>query len=433
MAASAQEVLKAAWIGGRHGSMSALAQARAWALRAVWRDDKKPDYGMLVYICGKVKKVGGGSPTSSALKEFFEKVDADADWYPGKCTQKVFGPESVISKTNQAVVARCAMAMKARGEDPTYPRLVAANPTALLNPKTEEPVGKKRLYSILTERCYDDPDNQQDTWGNRPKYSKTALTDAQQELRLTWARDLQEEGRTEEWYFKNLVWTDICNTIIPRTEAQAQQLTMSRKAKKGWRSEATALESNNLQGKPEARKQKSWGTTRFYWAPVVARGKVHLEVLGESFPGETPEGAATLVAAVRTSLNIRFQATTPPRVVFTDRGQGFYSSRSGVITDEYKAALREHGLKAYYGDDASIQPGSLQEVLLHETVVAWVRSREKVTQPKYPWTETEAQYGSRLRGICQYINQNYDVDGLCRALLKRVQKVVDAGGGRINH
>ena len=70
-----------------------------------------------------------------------------------------------------------------------------------------------------------------------------------------------------------------------------------------------------------------------------------------------------------------------------------------------------------YGDDASIQPGSLQEVLLHETVVAWVRSREKVTQPKYPWTETEAQYGSRLRGICQYINQNYDVDGLCRALL----------------
>ena len=86
-----------------------------------------------------------------------------------------------------------------------------------------------------------------------------------------------------------------------------------------------------------------------------------------------------------------------------------------------------------YGDDASIQPGSLQEVLLHETVVAWVRNREKVTQPKYPWTETEAQYGSRLRAICQYINQNYDVDGLCRALLRRVQKVVDARGGRINH
>ena len=101
-----------------------------------------------------------------------------------------------------------------------------------------------------------------------------------------------------------MVWTDICNTIIPRTEAKAQQLTTSRKSKKGWRSEATALESNNLQGKPEARKQKSWGTTRMYWAPVVARGKVHLEVLGEEFPGETPAGAATLVAAVRTGLNI---------------------------------------------------------------------------------------------------------------------------------
>jgi len=61
-------------------------------------------------------------------------------------------------------------------------------------------------------------------------------------------------------------------------EVQADALSLDHRG-----SEATALESNNLQGKPEARKQKSLGTTRMYWAPVVARGKVHLEVLGEEF------------------------------------------------------------------------------------------------------------------------------------------------------
>jgi len=119
--------------------------------------------------------------------------------------------------------------------------------------------------------------------------------------------------------------------------------------------------------------------------------------------------------------------------VFTDRGQGFYEKNGGQITDEYKGALREHGLKAYYGDDASSQPGNLQDFLLHETVAGWVRYREKVTQPRVPWTETEAQYGERLRGICQYINEHHDVEGLCRSLHKRVQKVVDAKGDRINH
>ncbi len=40
--------------------------------------------------------------------------------------------------------------------------------------------------------------------------------------------------------------------------------------------------------------------------------------------------------------------------------------KSVRITPEYKEALAEHGPRAYYGDDASVQPGSLQEVLLHE-------------------------------------------------------------------
>ena len=137
------------------------------------------------------------------------------------------------------------------------------------------------------------------------------------------------------------------------------------------------------------------------------------------------------MSKVRSALNLRFQGGTAPDVLFTDRGQGFYTIKQGKITPEYKAALQEHGLRAYYGDDASIQPGSLQEVLLHETAVAWIRRRESQTQPRQAWTETVAEFSSRLRAIAQHINNNYDVDGLCRGLPKRLQLLIDAEGDRI--
>ena len=67
---SRQELLREAWLGGRTGSLSALSEAKAWALREVWRESGKPDHGMLSFIASKVKKVGvggrsGGSPSPS--------------------------------------------------------------------------------------------------------------------------------------------------------------------------------------------------------------------------------------------------------------------------------------------------------------------------------------------------------------------------------
>ena len=117
----------------------------------------------------------------------------------------------------------------------------------------------------------------------------------------------------------------------------------------------------------------------------MARGKFHIALLGEDFPGETSAGAAILVSKVRAALNIRFQGSDAPGILFTDRGQGFYNNNCGHITRLYKAALAEHDLKAYYGDDASIQPGNLQEIMLHETAVAWIRRREAVAQKRQSW------------------------------------------------
>ena len=72
---------------------------------------------------------------------------------------------------------------------------------------------------------------------------------------------------------------------------------------------------------------------------------------------------------------------------------------------------------SFYGDDASRQPGNLQEVMLHETSVAWIRRRETVTQMRQPWTETVEQLGVRMRGIVQHINANHDVENLCSLIV----------------
>jgi len=74
---SQQELLRQAWLGGRVGSLSALSEARAWALREVWRESGKSDHGMLSFIARKVKKVGvgrrvGGAPNHSAISQLFE-------------------------------------------------------------------------------------------------------------------------------------------------------------------------------------------------------------------------------------------------------------------------------------------------------------------------------------------------------------------------
>ena len=103
---------------------------------------------MLQYIAGKLVKIGPeGSepeqPTKQAVQLFFQKVDTDPDWYPGKSTQQKHGPSPAINATNQSIVARSAMAMKNRGEEVTFPKFVAANPKAPQNPETEVPVVKK--------------------------------------------------------------------------------------------------------------------------------------------------------------------------------------------------------------------------------------------------------------------------------------------------
>ena len=152
----------------------------------------------------------------------------------------------------------------------------------------------------------------------------------------------------------------------------------------------------------------------------------------ETFPGEEPAAASVLVPQLVVAVNKRFPvAQRKPSCVFVDRGKGFYNPGTGKITAEFKAALADCGLKAFWGDDASVQPGHMQEVMLHETAVSWLRHRLTESLPARCWEETPGAFGARLRAACADINANLHVGALCKDFPKRIQHLIDSKGGRL--
>ena len=282
----------------------------------------------------------------------------------------------------------------------------------------------------MREKCYDDdPDA---PWSHRPRVSKTTLTTEDMSRRLKWGRYIQGLPHGPRWYYNNLVWTDICNDILPRTAKKALLQAQARKGGRGWISKGSQKRANNLRGPREAVKQNAWDTVRVWWAPVLSRGKFHVEVLGSEFPGETPEGAAMLVQRARAAINTRFRTQSKPKTLFVDRGRGFYNPGHGKITANFCAALRTHNLEAFMGADANKQPRSLQKMMLHETTVAWMRRRLAVTKPAKPWEESVSAFESRLRQAAAHINDNFDVMPLSKEFPARVQQLVSAKGGKLS-
>ena len=396
------------------------------------KDDGKADYGMQIYIAGKLKKKDGGPPSAVAVRKLFAKIDADDDWFPGKANYDNVGPTAVMIGQQRAAFARCASTMKKNGIEPTYGKVVAACPKAALNPKTKRPFSKFSVYHIMQEDCYDDDPCL--PWVHKSRFSKKALTPDMMERRLKFADYVLALRHTSAWFFNNLVWTDLCNSIIPLSEKKANEMALARKANKGWMSPGCELSSENAKGHPEVLKQGSWNTMRIWWFPMLSRGKLHVDVLDENFPGETPAGAAVLVARLRAALNVRFQsAASQPKVLFTDRGRGFYFPNSGAITSEYKEALVDNDLEAFMGESAVRQPGSMQDFLLRETAISWLRHRLAQSTPRKCWTETRPEYGRRLKRCCEEVNKDLNVEGLSQGLPKRVRLLKDSGGDRLKY
>ena len=68
-----------------------------------------------------------------------------------------------------------------------------------------------------------------------------------------------------------------------------------------------------------------------------------------------------------------------------------------------------------------------------ETAVSWIRHRLARTVPEKAWEETREQFTSRLKQACSEINDTLDVEGLCQALPKRIQELIDKKGDRLGH
>ena len=317
-----QEELANLWLQGPEDRLCGREQAKAWALREVWLDQGNGEHGMYAFIAARVKKTKNGKPrgqppTGQSVKEFLEKIDADPDWFPGKHCGEKRGPKRILTSANVANIVSAAKRLKTAGDEPTYAAVVAACPKATLNPKTGLPVDKSTLYAVFRESCYDDkPD---DTWDHRNRLRRSALNDVEKQRRWEFAKYMLNLERAARWFFANLVRCDLCNSLLPRTQKKANELALARKGGKGWMSQGSQQSSENLCLPKQVLKLNSSDTVRVWWVPILARGKLHIEFLGDDFPGETPAGAAEMVAWFRAALNIRFQGSAPPKVLFTDR------------------------------------------------------------------------------------------------------------------
>ena len=83
------------------------------------------------------------------------------------------------------------------------------------------------------------------------------------------------------------------------------------------------------------------------------------------------------------------------------------------------------------GNDAGRQCGDLQDLMLHETAVAWMRAKMQLSCPARPWEETREQYKTRLQDSCRQVNANYEVENLCRELPARLEQLKEREGDRL--
>ena len=369
-------------------------------------------------------------PSEQAIGKLLAKIEHDPQWFPGKLYGSKGGAPTQIPNSNKATLARSAMSTKEKGTEPTYPNMLARNKNAAINPATGNQISQDTMSRIFAERCHDE--DADDTWQHLPRSSGQPLTASEIAKRLAFGK-LMLDKHTAEWYFKYVLWTDICCDLQPLSKKKAQLQTLARKGGSGWMSQSCRGKSYNRRAdKGHLKIKQGKESKRVYWMPMLSHGKLHVELLGSAFPGDKVEGMPEFVEKLSKAVRLRFPNNADqPRIVFVDRGEGFYKS-NGKITHEFASALRKHGLKAFHGKDAECQPGRSGDLWLHETTVSWIRERMKRSQPVEPWRESEEELGKRLKAAAAYCNDHHDVDGLCREFPQRMHDLVyEAKGDKL--
>ena len=419
-----QQELAQLWKKARKdGCMSPWQQAKAFGLKEAWEElHGEKTYGKIAWITERVYVQGQPPkhPSNEAVRKLLLKMAEDEDWFPGKVYGSLGGRPAQVPEMNKATMARSAMALKSRGIEPTYALVIAQCPNASINPVTGAPVSKQVVYDIMESRCYDiDPET---PWCHQKRLAQVPVLPQDVPKRLAFGKHMLALKHTVVWYLRHVIWTDICNSVIPTTIRKANAQALARKGGSGWISDDAKRQPENMRGNKRELVLAGKECLRVYWMPVLAHGKLHVELLGSGFAGDHVNGMPTFVHKLRVSINSRFHDDQPD-IVFVDRGGGFYHP-GGSMTDEFKRALKQHDFKAFHGDDASIQPGSSGDLWPHETSVSWIRKRLTVTLPAEPWEETEEELGARLKAAATWVNQHHDVEALCKEMPQRMRDLV---------
>ena len=224
-----------------------------------------------------------------------------------------------------------------------FDSLAARCPAAVVNPDTGKPVDKKLVYTVLKTDCYDR--NPEEPWVCEPVYTRRFLPEDLMEQRLHWAKRLLQEGYTGGWFYRHVVWVDLCHTIIPGDEKKALAQTLARENHSRWYSRDAKGDNCNLSAPKHALTQCAFRDEKVWWGFVVFRGKVHVEVFDDDFPGENSKGAKILGQKLEGIVALRTPRSSlqKPKVVFSDRGRGFYNPQ-GYITKKWADALQEGGI-----------------------------------------------------------------------------------------
>ena len=251
-AVAGAKTLERCWLGGNANHLSAKELLKALCYREVMKDSEVPAHGMTTRIAKRLKKVGGGPVAAQGLRQIFARVDADPDWYPGKSYQEVHGPARVLTGQKRRALAECAMALKRRRWQPTLGRALANAPIAALNPGTEKPVSKQRVYRAFRGACCDeDPER---PWHQAARRQTRALRPATISQRLAWAHEMQTSRAVAPgWCQRHVIWIDFCYSTLPRTEQQCEQQALAHKGKHGWYNPGCELASVTLAGDDKPR------------------------------------------------------------------------------------------------------------------------------------------------------------------------------------
>ena len=418
------------WVSGRLGTLSPWSQSLVCAMTVVAKLR-----GFVVSdseIASQVTKVGGGHPSRNSIRLLRAKFEVGAEWHPGKQDDDagVPGRPKTITPHQEQALAKCAMNLKAHGIEPTASQVIAHCPVASINKDTGETFTHKVILDVFKTRCYDQsPDV---PWQQLCTKQKTALTPELIADRLAWGETMLALKHHSGWYHRHCIWMDPCSSIIPgRPKSQFDQQMASYGKGRRWLSADSRETPRNMRASPYAGKQVQRGDVKVWWFVVLAQGKVHVEVVGDKWKQNGP-GQALMVSRLPQILaSMLGDTAVKPDVVFTDRGPGFYHSSSGNICPEYLAALTAYGFRPWAGENSKWQPPDIPDVLLHDTVVSWIRKYLK-QHPLKLVSDNELnkqRMTSLLTAAATHINTWYAVDALSMSFPRRLWELVNESEG----